>query len=123
MQVSLELQLKDAEALNLTLWGLRNNNSLHLHPPEEEEEDKDKGWNEREAGGQTRAFYCCYPGPMSSASVTPGVCLLWLFNQTALRGAARSQPLLAEKGGCQGGKFGGRRTKKYLLIGFHLRQI
>lgn len=99
MQVSLELQFRDAEALNLTLWGLSSHNSLHLHPPEEEE-DEDKGWNVREAGGETKVFYCCYPGPMSSELATQGLCLLWLSNQTALRGAAHNQLLLAETGRC-----------------------
>lgn len=96
MQVSLELQFSDAERLNLTLWGLSTRNSLHLHPPEEEE--KDKGRNVEEAGGETKAFYCCYPAPMSSGSVPQGLCLLWLFNQTALRGPVDDRSLLAEKG-------------------------
>lgn len=89
VQVFVEFQFRDGEALNLTLWGLRNHNSLHLQPPEEEDEDK---------GSETKAFYCCYPGSMSSGLVTQGLCLLWLFNQTALRAAAHSQPLLPKKG-------------------------
>lgn len=88
VQVSMELQLRDAEALNVTLWGLRNCNSLHLHPPEEEE-----------AGAETKAFYCCYPRAMSSESVPRDLCLLQLFNQTALRQVAGNQLLLVEKGG------------------------
>lgn len=96
LYMQVELQFRGAEALNLTLWGLSNHNALHLHPLEEEEVDK--GWNGKEAGRETKAFYCCYPGPMSSTSATQGLCLLWLSNQTALRGAARSQLLWAETG-------------------------
>lgn len=111
VQVSLELQFRDAEALNLTLWGLGNHTSLHLHPPEqeeEEEEDEDRGWNVKKVGGETRAFYCCYPGPASPGSVTRGLCLLCLFNQTALRRAAHNRLLLVDKGGCEGRRPGGR---------------
>lgn len=101
LEVSLELQFKDVESLNLTLWGLRNHNSLHLHPPKEE--DEDKGWNVEE-GGKVKAFYCCCPAPVSSESTTQSHCLLWLPNQTALRGAAHHQPPLADKGQCWGQK-------------------
>lgn len=97
LEVSMELQFKDVESLNLTLWGLRNHNSLHLHPPKEE--DEDKGWNVEE-GGEVKAFYCCCPAPVSSESTTQSHCLLWLPNQTALRGAAHHQPPLADKGRC-----------------------
>lgn len=107
VQASLELQFRDAEALNLTLWGLWNHNTLHLRPPEEEHGDE--GWNVEEDGSETEAFYCCSPGPMTSGSVARGLCLLRLFNRTALRGAAHKRPLPAEKGGCWGRKYGGRR--------------
>lgn len=109
VQVSLELRLRDAEALNVTLWGLSNHSSLHLHPPEGAEEQR---WEVKEAGGETGAFYCCYPGATSK-----GLCLLRLFNQTALRGTENNQPLLAEEGGVQ--KYGGKNTR----IRFNLRQI
>ncbi|XP_056891262.1 uncharacterized protein LOC130527120 isoform X2 [Takifugu flavidus] len=94
LEVSMELQFKDVESLNLTLWGLRNHDSLHLHPPKEE--DEDKGWNVEE-GGEVKAFYCCCPAPVSSESTTQSHCLLWLPNQTALRGAAHHQLPLADK--------------------------
>lgn len=109
MQVSLELRLRDAEALNVTLWGLGNHSSLHLHPPGGAEERRREA---EEAGGQTGAFYCCYPG------ATPkGLCLLRLFNQTALRGTENNQPLLPEEGGGQ------KRGGKITIIRFNLRQI
>lgn len=101
LEVSLELQFKDVESLNLTLWGLRNHNSLHLQPPKDE--DDNKGWNVEE-GGEVKAFYCCSPAPVSSESTTQSQCLLWLPNQTALTWAAHHQPPLADKGQCWGQK-------------------
>lgn len=84
-EVSVELQLRDAETLNLTLYGRNNHSSLHLHPPEEEEEDEEK---KREYEGQRKDFYCCLPAPPSSESANQSRCLLWLSNQTVLTATA-----------------------------------
>lgn len=100
MEATVEIQFRDAEAFSLTLWGLRNHHYLHLQPPEEEEEEEDRSWNMEEAGGEMKAFYSCWPAPVSPESATQSHCLLWLSNQTALRGVAHNQPPPAEKGRC-----------------------
>lgn len=88
-EMSVELQLRDAGTLNLTLYGRSNHSSLHLHPPEEvEEEDEEK---KREDEGQSKAFYCCLPAPPTSESTNQSRCLLWLSNQTVLTAAAKEK--------------------------------
>ncbi|XP_032393726.1 uncharacterized protein LOC116703188 isoform X2 [Etheostoma spectabile] len=82
-EASVELQLRDAETLNLTLYGSSNHSSLHLHPPEEEKEEDDKG--------QKKAFYCCLPVVPTSESTNQSRCLLWLANQTLLTETAKKK--------------------------------
>ncbi|XP_034714854.1 uncharacterized protein si:dkey-192k22.2 isoform X2 [Etheostoma cragini] len=82
-EASVELQLRDAETLNLTLYGSSNHSSLHLHPPEEEKEEDDKG--------QRKAFYCCLPVVPTSESTNQSRCLLWLANQTLLTETAKKR--------------------------------
>lgn len=110
VEASVEIQFRDAETFRLTLWGLRNHHYLHLQLPEEEEEE-DKSWNMEEAGAELKAFYSCWPAPVSPESTAQSQCLLWLSksNQTSLRGAAHNQPPPAEKGRCWPP---GRRTEK-----------
>ncbi|KAI3353236.1 hypothetical protein L3Q82_019775 [Scortum barcoo] len=87
--MSVELQLRDAETLNLTLYGRSNHSSLHLHPPEEEEEeDEDKRKEDEE---QMKAFYCCLPAPPSAKSANQNRCLLWLSNQTVVTAGAKEK--------------------------------
>ncbi|XP_022061764.1 uncharacterized protein si:dkey-192k22.2 isoform X2 [Acanthochromis polyacanthus] len=86
LEMSVELQLSDAESLNLTLYGRSNHSSLHLHPPEEEE-DEQKGDNE----GQKEAFYCCLPLLPTSQTANQSRCLLWLANQTVLTATAKEK--------------------------------
>ena len=79
LKVSVELQLGEAETLNLTLYGHNNHSSLDLHPPEEQEEETEEGKADK---GQW-AFYCCLPGvPPAAESTNQTRCLLWLANQT-----------------------------------------
>ncbi|KAM9362780.1 uncharacterized protein ABDE67_010025 [Symphorus nematophorus] len=82
-EVSVTLQLKDAETLNLTLYGLSNHSSLNLHPPEEEEEEEEEE-KKKDDEGQRKAFYCCLPAPPTSESANQSRCLLWFANQTVL---------------------------------------
>ncbi|CAN9510422.1 unnamed protein product [Ophioblennius macclurei] len=85
LEVSVALQLSDAETLTLTLFGRRSRNSLHLRPLDEEEEDAGGD------GGQKEAFLCCRPLPPSSESSNQSRCLLWLANQTALIATAKEK--------------------------------
>lgn len=96
--MSVELQLRDAETLNLTLYSSSNHSSLHLHPPEEGEEEEEK---ERDDEGQRKAFYCCLPVPPTSESANQSRCLLWLANQTVLTATAKERLLWKRKGRCQ----------------------
>ncbi|XP_054460382.1 uncharacterized protein LOC129095830 [Anoplopoma fimbria] len=88
VEVSVELQLGDAETLNLTLYGSSNHSSLHIHPLEEEEEEEEE---ERHDEGQRMAFYCCLPLPPAAESANQGSCLLWLANQTVLTATAQEK--------------------------------
>ncbi|XP_069553570.1 uncharacterized protein [Brachyistius frenatus] len=81
LEVSVELQLSDAETLNLTLYGHSNHSSLHLHPPEEEGDDE----------GPREAFYCCLPLQLASEPTNQSHCLLWLANQTVLTATAKEK--------------------------------
>ncbi|XP_042341008.1 uncharacterized protein si:dkey-192k22.2 [Plectropomus leopardus] len=99
LEVSVELQLRDEETLNLTLYGRNNQSFLHLHPPEEGEEEEDKKDDE----GQRTAFYCCLPVPPTSESANQSRCLLWLANQTVLTATAKEKLpwKRTQKGRCQ----------------------
>lgn len=83
LKMLVELQFRDAETLNLTLYGHRNLSSLHLRPPEEEVDEVKKEEDE----GQMKAFYCCLPAPPSNQSR----CLLWLSNQTVVTAGAKEK--------------------------------
>ncbi|XP_078020540.1 uncharacterized protein LOC117255593 isoform X2 [Epinephelus lanceolatus] len=96
LEMSVELQLRDAETLNLTLYSRSNHSSLHLHPPEEGEEEEEK---ERDDEGQRKAFYCCLPVPPTSESANQSRCLLWLANQTVLTATAKERLLWKRKDG------------------------
>ncbi|TDH16173.1 hypothetical protein EPR50_G00016950 [Perca flavescens] len=85
-EVSVELQLRDAETLSLTLYGSSNHSSLHLHSPEEEKEEE-----EEDDEGQRKAFYCCLPVLPTSESANQSRCLLWLANQTLLTETAKKK--------------------------------
>ncbi|XP_029950987.1 uncharacterized protein LOC115391035 isoform X2 [Salarias fasciatus] len=85
LEVSVELQLSDAETLNLTLFGRSSHNSLRLRPLDEEEEET--GDDE----GQKEAFFCCRPLLPSSESSNQSRCLLWLTNQTVLTATAKEK--------------------------------
>ncbi|XP_070777562.1 uncharacterized protein [Enoplosus armatus] len=87
LEMSVELQLRDAETLNLTLYGRGNQSSLHLHPPEGEEEEEEE--KKKDDEGQKKAFYCCLPAPPTSESANQSRCLLWLANQTVLTATAK----------------------------------
>ncbi|XP_028272482.1 uncharacterized protein LOC114442855 isoform X2 [Parambassis ranga] len=90
LEVSVEVQLTDAETLNLTLYGRSNHSSLHLHSPEEEEEEEEE--KEKEKGeGQRKAFYCCLPRMPASEPANQSRCLLWLANLTVLTAAAKEE--------------------------------
>ncbi|XP_074520393.1 uncharacterized protein LOC141785786 [Halichoeres trimaculatus] len=80
-EVSVELQLRHEQTLNLTLFGHSNLSSLHLLPPEEQEEEG----NDR----QLKAFYCCLPVLPKPRSTTQSRCLLWLSSQTVLNLTAK----------------------------------
>ncbi|XP_035030872.2 uncharacterized protein LOC118120213 [Hippoglossus stenolepis] len=87
LKVSVELQLGEAETLNLTLYGHNNHSSLDLHPPEEEEET-DEGKGDKGQG----AFYCCLPGVLPATESTNQTrCLLWLANQTVSTATAEGR--------------------------------
>lgn len=94
----MELQLRDAETLNFTLYGHNNDNVLSLRPPGEEEEIK-----KTDDEGLRKAFYCCFPGPSTSESANQSRCLLWLSNQTVLNATTNKEPPLKRtpKGWCQ----------------------
>lgn len=111
----MEIQFRDAETFRLTLWGIRNHHDLHLQPPEEEEEEEDKSWNMEDAGGELKAFYSCWPAPVSPESTTQSHCLLWLSNQTALRGLS-NQPPPAEKGRCWRQEWEEDRSSRWVSI-------
>lgn len=100
LEVSVELQLRDAETLNITLYGRSNHSSLHLHPPEEEEEEEKKKEDDE---GQRKAFYCCLPVPPTTDSANQSRCLLWLANQTVLTATAKEKLpwKRPQKGRCQ----------------------
>ncbi|XP_029290346.1 uncharacterized protein LOC115010069 isoform X2 [Cottoperca gobio] len=87
LEVSVNLQLRDAETLNLTLYGRNNHSSLHLHPPEEEDEEEE----EKNNVGQRKAFYCCLPAPPTPESANQRRCVLWLANQTVLTATAKEK--------------------------------
>ncbi|XP_073323427.1 uncharacterized protein [Pagrus major] len=88
-EVSVELQLTVAETLNLTLYGLNNQSSLHLHPLEEEEDEKEE--KQMDGVGQSETFYCCLPASPTSESANQSHCLLWLANQTVLNATAKEK--------------------------------
>lgn len=101
-EVSVELQLTDAETLNLTLYGRSNQSSLHLHPPEEEEEVEEAEEEEKKGDEeQTKAFYCCFPATPTPQAANQSRCLLWLANQTVLTATAKLPWKRAQKGWCQ----------------------
>ncbi|KAM7394231.1 hypothetical protein PAMP_021044 [Pampus punctatissimus] len=89
LEMSVELQLQDAESLNLTLYSCSNHSSLHLHPPEEEEEEEKR--KEKDDEGQKEAFYCCLPILPASKSTNHSRCLLWITNQTILTATAKEK--------------------------------
>ncbi|TNN69405.1 hypothetical protein EYF80_020406 [Liparis tanakae] len=88
LEVSVELQLSDAETLNLTLYSGGNHSSLHLHPPGEDEEEEEEG---SEDEGQRRAFYCCLPVPPAAESANRRHCLLWLANRMVWSATAQEK--------------------------------
>ncbi|XP_056265787.1 uncharacterized protein LOC130190411 isoform X2 [Pseudoliparis swirei] len=88
LEVSVELQLSDAETLNLTLYSGSNHSSLHLHPPGEDEEEEEEG---SEDEGQRRVFYCCLPVPPAAESANPRHCLLWLANRMVWSATAQEK--------------------------------
>lgn len=97
-EVSVELQLRDTEDLNLTLYGLGNHSSLQPHPPEEE--DGAGGERAKEDDGKGQAFYCCLP---TSDPAAQSHCLLWLANQTFMTATQRPPSRVTSKGRCQDG--------------------
>lgn len=101
-EVSVELQFKDTETLNLTLYSLGNHSSLHFHPPKEE--DGEEEGLSKDDGRQTKAFYCCLSVLPASGSAGQSQCLLWFTNHTVLLSMAKEQLLwkLPLKGRCQG---------------------
>lgn len=91
-EVSVELQLRDAETLNFTLYGHNNDNFLRLRPPEEEEvEVEEEEIKKTDDEGLRKAFYCCFPGPSTSESANQSRCLLWLSNQTVLNATTNKE--------------------------------
>ncbi|XP_029993976.1 uncharacterized protein LOC115422062 [Sphaeramia orbicularis] len=84
LEVSVDLQFRDAESMNLTLYGRYNHSSLHLHPPEEEEEQEDDE-------GHKDAFFYCPPLLPTAQSANHNCCLLWLANQTVLTVTAKEK--------------------------------
>ncbi|XP_022614270.1 uncharacterized protein LOC111231455 isoform X1 [Seriola dumerili] len=87
LEVTVELQLSDAETLNLTLYGHSNDSSLDLHTPEEQEEEEDK----RKGDEGQKAFYCCLPVLPTSEAANQSRCLLWLANQTVSTATAKEK--------------------------------
>ncbi|KAM8843593.1 uncharacterized protein ACB058_014822 [Synchiropus picturatus] len=81
VEVLVEVQLRDKEFLNLTLYGWNNQSSLQLHLPDEEEEERDEDLME--------AFHCC----VLSGRDKDTSCLLWISNQTLLGAADRGMKL------------------------------
>ncbi|XP_077379416.1 uncharacterized protein LOC144020148 [Festucalex cinctus] len=77
IEMSVKLQLGDANFLKLTLYGHSNSSSLHLQPPEEKTED----------GGPSVATYCCALAPPTSQTSNHIVCLLRLKNYTIISAA------------------------------------
>lgn len=100
-KVSVELQLTVGETLNLTLYGLNNQSSLHLHPLGEEDEKEER--NQTDGEEESETFYCCLPAPPTSESANRSQCLLWLANQTVLTATAKEKLLWKrpQKGWCQ----------------------
>jgi len=100
LEVSVELQLSDAETLNLTLYSGSNHSSLHLHPPGEDEEEEEEG---SEDEGQRRVFYCCLPVPPAAESANPRHCLLWLANRMVWSATAQEKLpwKRSQRGGCR----------------------
>lgn len=99
----MELQLRDTEELNLTLYGLSNNSFLQPHPPGEEGEEEVDGAGEKRAKGNDghgEAFYCCRK---TSDPGAPSQCLLWLANQTVMTATQRPPAAVAPRGRCQDG--------------------
>ncbi|KAM3622855.1 uncharacterized protein V6R79_003975 [Siganus canaliculatus] len=94
-EVSMELHLRDAETLNVTLYGLGNHSSLHFDSPEEEEEEEDEEDEEhrdkKADEGKKKAFYCCLPSTPISTSANGSRCLLQFANQTDLTATARKE--------------------------------
>ncbi|KAM8772969.1 uncharacterized protein AB9X84_013106 [Acanthopagrus schlegelii] len=91
-KVSVELQLTVGETLNLTLYGLNNQSSLHLHPLGEKEDEKEER-NQTDGEEESETFYCCLPAPPTSESANRSQCLLWLANQTVLTATAKEKLL------------------------------
>ncbi|KAG7485369.1 hypothetical protein JOB18_008922 [Solea senegalensis] len=89
LEVSVEIQLSEAETVNLTLYGHSNNNTLDLHPPEEQKEEKEE---EKEAGEGLQVFYCCLSVLSTSESGNHSRCLLWLANRTLSTATAKEKP-------------------------------
>lgn len=89
LEVSVELQLKHEQTLNLTLFGQSNLSSLHLLPPEkqEEEEVEEEVGNDR----QLKAFYCCLSVRTQPRSANQSRCLLLLSNQTVSNATAKEE--------------------------------
>lgn len=105
-EVSVELQLRDTEELNLTLYGLSNHSFLQPHPPDEEEEQEEVdvkgagGKRVKKNNGQGEAFYCCQP---TSDPGAQSHCLLWLANQTIMTAVQQPPSTVASRGRCQDG--------------------
>lgn len=87
LEVSVELQLRHEQTLNLTLFGHSNLSSLHLLPPEEQQEEEEEEDNDR----QVKAHYCCLPVLPKPRSSSQSRCLLWLSNQTVLNVKAKEE--------------------------------
>lgn len=98
----MELQLRDTEELNLTLYGLGNHSFLQPHPPGEEEDVQRAGGRRvKEDDRQGEAFYCCQP---TSDPAAQSHCLLWLANHTVMTAMQRPpSTAVAPKGRCQDG--------------------
>lgn len=79
LQVSVELQLDEAQTLNLTFQGDSHYGNLVLYSAEQPEADEEDGG---ETDERPKVFYCCAPVPPTSESASQGRCLLWLTNQT-----------------------------------------
>ncbi|XP_071359221.1 uncharacterized protein [Trachinotus anak] len=92
LEVAVELQLGDAETLNLTLYGHSNHSSLDLHPPEDQEEkEQEEEEDKNKVDEGQKAFYCCLPVLPTSESANQSRCLLWLANQTVSTATAKEK--------------------------------